>query len=277
MKKILAVFDGTKYSDGASNYAIELAQATGSMLVGVFVHDLRYVNYTYAYAWDQPVFDFGEIENSQKEEVGKIDSNIKLFKKTCEGRGVHHTVHFDKGVPLQEVIKESIFADVIIIDSDTGFFSFGENTPSPFLKDLLADSHCPVMIVPPHYSSFKKVVLCYDGSASSVYAMKMFAYLFPELQQMGTTVVSVNQNSGNHLKEGSNLRDMIKQHYVEANYEILHGKPEEELLKFLKQEGEHAIVVMGSYGRNALSRLFHQSLSNRVIKELNVPVFITHQ
>jgi|ERR1043165_3151188 nucleotide-binding universal stress UspA family protein len=277
MNKILAVFDGTLYSESASKYAMELARKTKAHLVGAFIHDLRYVNYTYAYAWDQPVFDLGDIEKTAKEDQDRIKTSIELFKSDCAAQGIRSSVHMDKGIPLQEVIHESVFADVAVVDAETGFFSFSESAPSAFLKDLLADSHCPVMIVPHQYHDFRKIILCYDGSPSCVYAMKMFAYLFPDLHNLGTSVVSVNKNSSNHLKDGSKLKEMIRQHFVEANYEVLNGKPEEELLNFLKLEGDGAIVVMGAYGRNTLSRLFHQSLSNRVIKELKLPVFITHQ
>ena len=198
MKKILAAFDGTKYSEGASKYAIEIAKATNSMLVGVFIQDMRYLNFTYAYAWDQPFVDFTSIKQSQHQEKEKINLNIKLFKNSCGEKGVHHKVHLDKGVPLQELLNESVFSDLIIIDSHTSFFSLGDKSPSPFLKDFLADSHCPVLIVPHHYSFFDKAALCYDGSPSSVYAIKMFSYLFSELEDLKTVVVSVNEKSSNH-------------------------------------------------------------------------------
>ena len=71
MKKILAVFDATKYAEGASKYAIEIAKTTNSLLVGVFVQDMRYINYTYAYAWEQPFIDFTSIDEAQKEENEK--------------------------------------------------------------------------------------------------------------------------------------------------------------------------------------------------------------
>jgi nucleotide-binding universal stress UspA family protein len=274
--KILAVFDGTRYSEGASKYAIEIAKATNSMLVGVFIQDMRYLNFTYAYAWDQPFIDFTAIEDSQKEEKAKIDLNINLFHRACDAKGVKHKVHLDKGVPLQEVLRESAFADMIIIDSHTSFFSLGDSAPNPFLKDLLADSYCPVLIVPHHYTYFDSATICYDGSPSSVYAAKMFSYLFPELNDMKTTVVSVNEQTGNHLKEGWNFKDLLHTRFSNIEYEVLHGNPEEELIKYLKEKAENSIVVMGSYGRNAISRLLHQSLSNRVIKEVNVPVFIAH-
>lgn len=275
--KILAVFDGTKYSEGASKYAIEIAKATNSMLVGIFIQDMRYLNFTYAYAWDQPFIDFTSIETTQKEEREKIDLNIKLFHGACNAKGIKHKVHLDKGVPLQEVLRESAFADLIVVDSHTSFFSLGDSAPNPFLKDLLADSYCPVMIVPHHYTYFDNATICYDGSPSSVYATKMYSYLFPELNDMKTTVVSVNEKSGNHLKDGSNFKDLLHTRFINLEYEILHGNPEEELLKYLKEKAGNSIVVMGAYGRNAISRWLHQSISNRVITEVNAPVFIAHQ
>lgn len=279
MKKILAAFDGTKYSEGASKYAIEIAKATNSLLVGVFIQDMRYLSYTYAYAWDQPFIDFTSIEASQKDENEKIRLNIKLFKHHCEEKGVHHKVHLDKGVPLQELLKESVFSDFIIIDSHTSFFSLSDKSPSPFLKDFLADSQCPVLIVPHEYRFFDKVVFCYDGSPSSAYAMKMFSYLLGSLEDLKVTVLSVNEQSSNHLKEAPNIKDLIHVHFKNATYEILHGNnAEESLLNYLKTSAaEHSMVVMGAYGRNALSRFLHQSLSNKVIEQTNLPVFITHQ
>jgi nucleotide-binding universal stress UspA family protein len=277
MKKILAVFDATKYAEGASKYAIEIAKTTNSLLVGVFVQDMRYINYTYAYAWEQPFIDFTSIDEAQKEENEKVKLNISLFKRSCEERGVHHKVHLDKGVPLQEVLNETVFSDLVIIDSYTTFFALGNENPSPFLKDFLADAHCPVLIVPHTYRYFDKAVLCYDGSPSSVYAAKMFSYIFPELADLKTVVISVNETSTKHLKDGNNFKDLVHVHFKNTDYNVLSGNAEEQLIKYLKETGEHAIIVLGAYGRNALSRFFHQSFANKVLKELNAPVFITHQ
>lgn len=277
MKKILAAFDGTKYSEGASKYAIEIAKASNALLVGVFIQDMRYLNYTYAYAWDQPFIDFGTVEQSQQADTEKVNLNTSLFKQACDAQGVRYKVHLDKGVPLQELLKESSFADLIVIDSHTGFFSLGNEAPNTFIKDLLIDSHCPVLIVPHQYTYFDSVVVCYDGSPSSVYATKMFSYVFPELNELPTKILSVNEKSSNHLKEGWNYKDLVHSHYKNAEFEVLNGKAEDELINYLKTDTANSIVVMGAYGRNAISRLLHQSVSNRVIKELNIPVFIAHQ
>lgn len=276
MKKILAIFDATKYSATTSRYAIELAKSSNSMLVGVFIRDMRFSNFSYSYVADVPFVDFNAIEESNTAELEKAALNIYLFKHACDKVGVHHKVHLDKGVPIQEVIKESAYADLIVVDAKTSFFSFDDNTPAHFLKDILADCYCPILIVPADYHAFEKIVLCYDGSPSSTFAIKMFAYLFPELRSIQATVVTVNATVGNHLQQESNLKDLIKQHFHKVDYSILRGKVEEELMQFLKQENENAVVVMGAYGRSSLSRFIHHSLSNRIIKDISLPVFITH-
>lgn len=277
MNKIIALFDGTKYSEATSKYAIEIAKADGSLLVGAFIYDLRYLNYTYAFGGDQPYFNVQEVDTWYKEQEEKIALNIKLFHRLCSEKGIHHKVHLDKGIPFKEALNESAFADLLIVDSHTGFSVFNEKRPAVFLKDLLADAHCPVLIVPHHYSYFDKVIICYDGQPSSLYAMKMFSYLFPNFRDVKTVLLGVSKSVSNHFENGHNLKDLVKNHFDDAEYEMLHGETEAELISYLKENGGNSIVVMGSYARSAVSRLFQQSHSNEIIRELNLPVFITHQ
>ena len=85
MKKILAIFEGTKYSDNTSKYAIDMAKRTGSMLVGVFIYDTRFTDYAYTYTFDQPFIGMADIERAHIEDFEKIDLNIKLFNIWIKG------------------------------------------------------------------------------------------------------------------------------------------------------------------------------------------------
>lgn len=276
MRKLLAVFDGTKFSESTLKTAISLVKGTNSLVVGVFIHDLRYLNFTYAYTWDQPFIDVNAVNEIAEEDKEKIRLNVALFKRTCETEGVHHKIHVDSGIPLSELLRESTFADLIVIDANTGFFSLGNSTPAPFIKDLLADAHCPVLIVPHTTPVIKRVTVCYDGSASSIHAAKMFSYVLPDLCTLPATLLSANENNSNHIKSGDNFKDLVKLHFKQLNFEVLSNSSESDIITYLKQFGEDSLVVMGAYGRNAISRMIHQSLSNKVIAEVKVPVFITH-
>ena len=277
MKKILVAFDGLNYSPSLCEYAIAFGKESDSLVVGVFLYDLRYTNLIFTYAYEIPATLAYSVDKIEREDEKKIRNNIKAFTSACEKAGIASKVHLDSGVPLMELLKESAFADLILIDSQTSFFDFGEETPSAFLKDLLAESKCPVMIVPTRTEEIENVIISYDGTESSVYAMKMFSYLFPEWSSKNTTIVSVNKTSSNHLPESRNVKDLAARHFKNLKYEILNGEVTDVLPKYLRKKKDHALVVMGAYGRNALSRLLHSSMSNKVIKDLKMPVFITHQ
>lgn len=277
MKKLLVAFDGLNYSPSLTKYAIEMGKESDSLVVGVFLYDLRYTNLIFTYAYEIPATLAYSVDKIERDDEKKIRASIKAFTADCEKAGISCKVHLDSGVPLMELLKESAFADMILVDATTSFFDFGEETPSAFLKDLLAESKCPVMIVPTRAEEIKNVIISYDGTESSVYAMKMFSYLFPEWNNKNTTVVSVNKGSSNHLPESRNVKDLAARHFKNLNFEILNGDVADVLPKFLKKNKTNSVVVMGAYGRSALSRIIHSSMSNKVIKELKMPVFITHQ
>lgn len=277
MNKILAVYNGTHYSKSTTEYGIALAREYNAKLIGAFVHDMRYVNYQYAFVYDQPFVDVSLIDEVKVKEKKAIHANIRLFEQQCKDAGVKHKVHLDRGIPVQEILKESVFCDLILVDSGTGFFSFGEEKPGPFLKDVLVESHCPVLIVPEKYREIKRNIIAYDGTSSGIYALKQFSYIFPKHAEMRTTVVSVNEDKSNHIKHGEQIKDLIAERYADPEYVVLNGKPETELMKYLERNDAGSVVVMGSYGRGALSRFIRQSMANEVILEYRIPVFIAHR
>lgn len=277
MKKILAVFDGVNFSDQTASYGIDLARKSGSLLVGVFLHDLSYSRFVYAYAWDIPTQYYYGFQEIEQEDNKKIQENIKLFNGQCEEKGVKHKIHLDSGVPLQELLKESAFTDLLLIDNATSFMRIGDRSPSLFLKDLLAESKCPVLIVPDKYANISKAVIAYDGSDSSVFAMKMYSYLFPEWKDLPTAIVTVNENKSNHIPQNRDVKDLANQHFSNASFVVLNGNPEDELKNYLVGEGSEIVAVMGAYGRSTWSRMLNSSMSNKILQEVKIPLFIAHQ
>ena len=276
-KKILIAIQGDRFSPSAVKYGIEIAKGTDSLLVGVFMRDLKYAGYAYPIIFDQPFVDTTSFSKFEKEERAEINANVKLFTDQCAAAGVAHKVHLDEAAPIEGLIHESAYADMIIMDSKMNISSILPDSPSSTLRDILTDAHCPTMIVPTTYTPIRYTILSYDGSPSSTYAIKMFNYIFPEWRDNNTYLVSVNNAKGNHLKENANIRELMSRHYPNVIYEVMKGDVVHEMKKFLKYNSKNSIIIMGSYGRNALSRLFRQSLANMIIKDIKIPVFISHQ
>lgn len=276
MKKILAVFDGVHYSNHTASFGIDLARQTNSLLVGVFLHDLTYSRFVYTYAWDVPTQYYYGFQEIEEEENLKIKSNSEVFRKQCEKAGIKHKLHLDNGVPIQELLKECAFADLLLIDTTTSFLKIGDNMPSIFLKDLLSEAKIPVMILPDMEQPVNRAIIAYDGSDSSVYALKMYSYLFPEWENLPTNIVTVNHSTSNHIPKNRDLKDLADLHFRNITYSVFNGEPETELTKFVKKHPD-SIVVMGAYARSTWSRMFHASVSNKILKEVKSTLFIAHQ
>ena len=165
----------------------------------------------------------------------------------------------------------------MIVDSKETLTHFEEEIPTLFIRDLLTDVQCPVLLTPKKYVPIEKIVLLYDGEPSSVHAIKMFNYLLPELMHLPTEVISVKSIKKDlHLPDNKLMKEFMKRHYPNATFTMLKGLPEIEIIHHLKGERQNILVVLGAYRRGMVSRWFRESMADILMKELKVPLFIAH-
>lgn len=279
MKKIIVAIDALIYNENAVEYAIGIAKRSGGMIAGIFLHDLAFLNYSLPGTFDFVPAEYEGIIKRQKEDDEKLQLNMKLFNHKCNEENVRHKAHvYDGNSIVDFLIEESVYADLLILDEHMSFTYVRSHQISTFVLDVLEDAHCPVLVVPDKYHTIDNIYLCYDGKPSSVFAIKQFSYLFPEWSQKPTTLVSFNETSSNHLKNSSNIKDLLHQHFSNLSIDVEHHtRIGEALFSYFKLYEENSFIVMGAFGRSSLSRLLKKSLANTLIKEVKVPIFITHE
>src|SRR5688572_19890373 len=184
MKKIIAAFDGLKYSESTRDYAIYLAKQTNAHLVGVFMDDPTYTSYKIYELIAKEGVSVDKLKKFEAKDKATRDAAAKNFKKTCQQPGLEFSIHHDHNIALQSLKHESIYADLVVIDSKETLTHHSEKLPTRFIRDLLSETQCPVLIVPQKFNPVQKIVLLYDGGPSSVYAIKMFSYLLPGLKDL---------------------------------------------------------------------------------------------
>ncbi len=277
MKKILAVLDGLKYSESTHRYAVEMAKFGNTHLAGIFLEDFTYSSYKIY----ELIVKEGLLENKLREyeekDKQRRDSAVHYFEKACKDAGIEYNVHRDKNIALQELLQESIYADMMIISSSESFAHHKEPLPTHFIKDLLGDTQCPVLLVPQTYQPIEKIFILYDGAPSSVHAIKMFSYLLPALNRLPVEVIAVkNPESDLHLPDNRLMKEFMKRHYPRAVYTVLKGTAETEIPAYLKKETKNTLIVCGAYRRNTVSRWFRLSMADVLMRELALPLFIAH-
>lgn len=275
MKKIIAAFDGLKYSESTRDYAIYLAKQTNTHLVGVFMDDRIYNSYK---VYELMVKNEKSGDNMKKLEAkdkATRDAAAQDFEKTCQKESLEYTIHHDHNIAINELKHESIYADLLIIDSKETLTHYTEKLPTRFIRDLLNDAQCPVLLVPQKKYPLQKVILLYDGEPSSVHAIKMYSYLLPELKDLDTEVISVNpSNTTLHMPDNKLMKEFMKRHHPKAKYTILQGLAEDEIIKHLKKSQDNALVVLGALRRGTVSRWFRENMADILMREVELPLFV---
>lgn len=277
MEKILLALDPQNMNMSAIDFACYISRLTHSRLTGVFLEDVLSGNRPISQTMQGSPYpnSISMTKPAEEEKTSVTADSIRHFKLSCDCRGVATLVHRDRGVPSAEISEESRFADLIIVDADTSFTRSNEPPPGRFVKDVLVDSECPVIIAPYSFYGLDDIYFFYNGTRSSVFAIKQFTYLFPELKEKKVTVVSASKNGEETLAEQFKMKEWMKNHYTDVEYVLLNGDPSDELFGYLIEK-KNGIVVMGAYGRGMLSRFFKPSHARLIVKSINLPIFISH-
>lgn len=278
MKKIIAAIDGLKFSDSAVHYAVHLAQETNAHLVGVFLDDFTY----HGYKIYELVSKSGGIDEEKHKRLEKADQRtredaVDHFSRACQNASINYSIHHDKSIALQELLHESIYTDLMVIENKESLTHYEETIPTRFIRDLLGEVQCPVLVVPRKYKPLDKLVLLYDGQPSSVHAIRTFSNLFPELKYLETEVISVRGSLGNHhVPDNYLMKEFMKRHFPQATYTVLTGYADVEIPENLQAQQGNILIVMGAYERSKVSRWFRESLADVLMEKIDAPIFITH-
>lgn len=278
MKKFLAVFDGYKMSKGTMEYAIQLTKLTDAHLVGVFLNEFIYHSYSVyevmtTYQDSEKILKKLDAVDEEKREKAALE-----FQSACEKEGIRFSIHKNKNIAIQELKRESMFADLIIINESETFTKYKEAIPTRFIRDLLGDIQCPVLVVPSSFKPINKIILLYDGAPPALHAIKMFSYVFGNPQNLPVEVFTVKEQRKQnlHLPDNKLMREFIKRHFPKASFTVVKGDAEMEISHYMRNHSGDKLVVLGAYQRSELSRWFKISMADILMKELNMPLFIAH-
>ncbi|HEX6334580.1 MAG TPA: universal stress protein [Flavisolibacter sp.] len=277
MKKFIAAFDGLKFSESTQEYAIYAAKNCNAHLVGVFLEDFTRHRYSIAEVSTYNGADFDEhLKDLNHQEQEERDRAVSLFEEACTRNGVTFTIHRDKNIALQELLHESIYSDLLIIDASETLSRYSEKAPTRFIRELLDDVQCPVLLVPPKFKPLQAVTLLYDGEPSSVFAVKMFSYVFDTLSVEQEVISVKSQEESLHLPDNRLMKEFMKRHFPNAEYIVLKGLVEDEIIRYLQHHKKESLVVLGAYRRGRISRIFRPSMADTLLRHLKVPLFIAH-
>jgi hypothetical protein len=274
MKKVLLAFDGTNVYESAFNFACQLNEIKPILLIGAFLPKTSIAN---LWSYADGIRHFAYAPLMEEDNAAEVQRNITAFEKRCVNNGIDYRVHTNfSDSALNELINESRFADVLILSSEAFYDKMGTDFPNDYLRDVLHNIECPVLIVPEDFEFPTSVVLAYDGGAESVFAIKQFAYLFPELNIKETILVYANSDVEKDFPSQDQIEELATRHYKNLTLTKLDIDPKKYFATWLSEK-PGALLVSGSYGRSGFSQLFNKSFVRDIIAEHRLLIFIAHK
>jgi nucleotide-binding universal stress UspA family protein len=278
MIKILVALDCRVINLRTIDFACFMARLTHSKLIGIFLEEREFEKTpTRKIVLGQPYIETivaSDIPGNEARQKTMLE-NIHVFKDACENRGIPTGSRVADGIPATEIVRETRFADVLIVDATTSFSNKPEASPTDFVKEILTRSECPVIIAPESDGIIGEIIFPCDYSRSAATAIKHFSYLFPEFGNKKLTVLEVKKEETKPDADVGRLNEWLAVHYQNAVYVSLKGDPTDEIFAYLLKR-DNIMAVMGSYGRSSLSRLFRPSHAELVTKTMTRPLFISH-
>lgn len=273
MKKIIIAFDGDNFSQGAFELARKLNDLQPILLTGVFVPQAELAG-LWGYAGGVGGFVAPLVERDDPE---TNNETIARFEKSCLDNGIDYRVHRDNNdFALNELKQETAFADLLILGSEMFYKGLGVSLPNDYLEGALHNIQCPVIVVPEEFDFPEGIILAYDGSENSVFAIKQFAYLFPELTDLPTVLIYASKDKDEDFPEKILIEELSARHYSDLSLYKMDVASGNYLNAWIVGKGS-VILVCGAYGRSGLSNLFRKSFVRDIIAAQSLPVFIDHR
>ncbi|HEY8733798.1 MAG TPA: universal stress protein [Puia sp.] len=272
MKKILFLCDGDRFPKGAFQLIRQIRENESVLVKGLFftpVDTELMIPISF-----MPVAE--PFVKLKEKELKLIRKSEEQFCKECENHGIKYKIHPHEGEwDRDHFVKESRFSDLVVVSEDLFCLDATNEQPSYILEEMLRASECPVMVVPEDFQRTDCLAVAYDGGKESMYALKQFVYLFPDLVDLPADFVHIKDVSTNDIPDEDLLLEYTFSHFESLYTSKLHFNPKKLFSSWLNDK-KNVLLVTGSYSRSAFSNAFRKSFADDVISKHTCPVFIAH-
>ena len=210
MNKILLVFDAVNFTKESFEFVKRQNEQKPCLFIAYF---LTPEEHSSLFNYSLIPIEEGYIYTPYVD-IELVLQNIDCFKMLCKKHNVECRVYekiWKKALP--SLILETRFADLLVIIMES---YFAHETPKVYdncINNILHSSECPVFFIPYDFSLPLKIIFSYDGSTSSMFAIKQFCYLFPELHSRVATLIPASDKPG-EIPDLELLESFIKRCFI---------------------------------------------------------------
>jgi len=279
--KIIALIDGSIYSESVCHHAAWISQRTGAAVELIHVLGRRDGTGNADLS--------GSIRLGARtallEELAELDAQraklvshrgraiLEDARAIVDKDGVTEiTTRLRHGDVVEAIAEIEHDARVILIGKRGEDADFAKGHLGSNLERIVRAAHRPVFVASRAFKPIEKVLVAYDGGRSAMKAVDHISRS-PLFEGLAVTVVTVGSDTADARKGLEDVRAQLNAAGIITDTRIIAGQPEAELGKLVEQEG-FGMLVMGAYGHSRIRSLVIGSTTTEMMRSCKVPVVL---
>lgn len=280
-QKIIALVDGSIYSESVCEHAAWIAGRTGAPVELIHVLGRREAPEKQDLS--------GSIRLGARtallEELAELDAQrAKLIssrgrailedaRAILDKAGVNEiTTRLRHGDVVETIAGVEAEARVIVIGKRGEAADFARGHLGSNLERIVRAAHRPILVASRAFSPVEKILIAYDGGSSAMKAVDHIARS-PLFAGLAVHVVTVGIETEVTAKRLSDAKALLQAAGIAAETRIVPGQPETGLGRLVEEE-QFGMVVMGAYGHSRIRSLIIGSTTTEMIRSCKVPVLL---
>jgi len=281
--KIIALVDGSIYSESVCRHAAWIAGRTGAPVELIHVLGRREAAGSADLsgairlgARSRLMEELAELDAQRARLVAKrgraILEDARAIVEQAGAKASAITTRLRHGDIVEAIGEIEHEARVIVIGKRGEAADFARGHLGSNLERIVRAAHRPVVVAARAFRPVGSVLLAHDGGASAQKAVEHVAQS-PLFAGLAVTVASVGADTPEIARRLAAAQARLAAAGIEARTRVLPGQPDDALGGMVEHEG-FGMVVMGAYGHTRIRSLVIGSTTTEMIRACKVPVLL---
>jgi nucleotide-binding universal stress UspA family protein len=256
--------------------AVDLANRHGWSLAGISVLDRDRILPAEAVPLGGSAYKGNRDEAILARNRDQIAKTLASFQHACDSAGVSAETICIEDDLFHGLAGNVQKFDILLTGHTTDTEVGGDPHQSSHLSGILKHCPRPAIVVPEIAASGTSVVVAYDGSVQSARALE--AFVASGLESQATIhVASFHDDLQIAERIASAAIEYLRKHERTAarHGELLRHAPADMIRECVAKHSAR-LLVMGAYGKPAVSEFLFGSVTRTILRTVAVPVFLDH-
>jgi len=268
--KILVPTDFSETDRQALNYAIALAKKTNSAL------EVFHVKHPIIVDANMPVMTYQTF--AEEEEKNMQDNFRKLQNGILKDSGLKYSFASTTGFASDDICRRASDENFdLVLMGTKGRHEFDDILIGSTTASVVSKSNVPVFVIPMNckMEPFQKIVYATDYNESEFPQMSKIVYL-ADLYNASIDVLHIKSDNDNYFDSEHNFFSRNKKNidYPKVTYHTLHKGDLISCINSYCEINKSDLLVLAKHNRNFFDRLFHRSISKRMVYHTHIPLMV---